>query len=246
MHGFNPSTWVRKMTPLLEVTDIKARYGAQTAVAGVSLSLAEGETLALAGANGAGKTTLMRVLTGLMMPAGGSIRIDGHTVPPGQPRAASGAGVALVPEGRLLFDSLSVAENLMIGAGHRPGPWSLKAIYDLFPVLEEKGGLPPSALSGGQQQMVAIGRALAANPRVLLCDEISLGLSPRVTAEVYVALKAIRSQGVAMILVDQDVARAQTIADRIACMFQGRLTLTGAAGQTAPDALRAAFFGEPA
>ncbi|RYH02652.1 ABC transporter ATP-binding protein [Salipiger sp. IMCC34102] len=232
--------------PLLELSGIHARYGEMAALQGVDLDLSEGETLALAGANGAGKTTLMRLLCGLMPPSRGEVRVAGICLPPGDPRAAAAAGLALVPEGRLLFDSLSVEENLMIGAGARAGRWSLKAIYDLFPVLRDKRTQPPGSLSGGQQQMVAIGRALAANPAILLCDEISLGLSPLVTREVYEALKSVQREGIALIVVDQDVSRAQAISDRVACMFQGRLTLTGPAATTTPQAMKAAFFGDAA
>ncbi|MEQ5872222.1 ATP-binding cassette domain-containing protein [Sagittula sp. NFXS13] len=232
--------------PLLDLTDINASYGQMAALHGVDLTLSAGETLALAGANGAGKTTLMRLLCGLMIPSRGAVRIDGRTLPHGNPRAAAAAGLALVPEGRLLFDSLTVEENLMIGAGARQGRWSLSALYDLFPILRDKRQQSPGSLSGGQQQMVAIGRALAANPRILLCDEISLGLSPLVTGEVYNALKLVQAEGIALVVVDQDVARAQAISNRVACMFQGRVTLDRPAAAVDAASISAAFFGETA
>jgi len=229
--------------PLLEIDTVAAHYGELVALDGLSFSLADHETLALVGANGAGKTTLMRVLCGLMAPTRGAIRMDGAPLTPGDPMAAANAGLALVPEGRLLFDSLTIEENLLIGQSARAGIWSLDAIYDLFPVLREKRRLSPAALSGGQQQMAAIGRALAANPRVLLCDEISLGLSPMVTSEVYAALERVRAEGTALVVVDQDVTRAARIADRVACMFQGRVTYEAEASTANAATLKDAYFG---
>jgi branched-chain amino acid transport system ATP-binding protein len=229
--------------PLLEVQTVAAHYGELRALDGLSFSLAEHETLALVGANGAGKTTLMRVLCGLMAPTRGTIRIGGEQLPAGNPRAAADAGLALVPEGRLLFDSLTIEENMLIGQSSRKGIWSLDTIYELFPILREKRRLSPAALSGGQQQMAAIGRALAANPRVLLCDEISLGLSPMVTGEVYAALERVRAEGTALVVVDQDVTRAAKIADRVACMFQGRVTYEAEAASASAATLKDAYFG---
>ncbi|MBN8294848.1 ATP-binding cassette domain-containing protein [Rhodobacter sp. NTK016B] len=229
--------------PLLEIDTLAAHHGELVALDGLSFALAEHETLALVGANGAGKTTLMRVLCGLMAPTRGTIRVQGHALKPGDPLAAARAGLALVPEGRLLFDSLTIEENLLIGQSGRTGIWSLDEIYGLFPVLREKRRLSPAALSGGQQQMAAIGRALAANPRVLLCDEISLGLSPLVTDEVYVALKRVRDEGTALIIVDQDVTRAARIADRVACMFKGRVTYETQAATANAATLKNAYFG---
>ncbi len=229
--------------PLLEIDSLAARYGELMALDGLSISLNEGETLAMVGANGAGKTTLSRVLCGLMPPAEGSIRIDGTPLPAGNPRAAAAAGLALVPEGRLLFDSLTIEENLLIGRTERSGVWTLDTIYELFPILREKRRLYPGALSGGQQQMAAIGRALAANPRILLCDEISLGLSPLVTSEVYSALERVRAEGAALIVIDQDVSRAAAFSDRVACMFQGRVTYEAAADNASAATLKDAYFG---
>ena len=231
------------MTPCLEVRDLSVRYGELLALDALSLTVAEGETLALIGANGAGKSTLMRLLCGLVPATGGEVRVRGAALPLGQPRAAAAAGLALVPEGRLLFESLSIEENLLIGQGARKGAWSLGAIYDLFPVLAEKRKLAPGSLSGGQQQMVAIGRALASNPRVLLCDEISLGLSPLVTQDVYRTLRHIRDQGTSLVVVDQDVARVTAFADSFACMFKGRVTLSGPARDAQRDRIKDAYFG---
>lgn len=231
------------MPPCLEVRNISVRYGELLALSDLSLSLGEGETLGLIGANGAGKSTLMRLLCGLHEAEAGDVLIRGEGLVLGDPRASAAAGLALVPEGRLLFESLSIEENLLIGQSDRRGPWSLDAIYDLFPVLVEKRKLPPGALSGGQQQMVAIGRALASNPRILLCDEISLGLSPLVTQDVYRVLKHIRAQGTSLIVVDQDVSRVTAFADRVACMFKGRVTLTGPSAGTERAQIKQAYFG---
>jgi branched-chain amino acid transport system ATP-binding protein len=152
-------------------------------------------------------------------------------------------GLALVPEGRLLFDSLSVEENLMIGRSGRAGPWSLERIYALFPILAEKRRQRPATLSGGQQQMVAIGRALASNPAILLCDEISLGLSPRVTAEVYAALDRVRTEGISLVVVDQDVARVCEHANEVVCLFKGRISHHGPAEGVTAQNIKHAYFG---
>ncbi len=227
----------------LEISDLTAAYGEFRALTGLSLTVEAGEALALVGANGAGKSTLMRVLTGLMGGWQGSVSVGGATLRPGDPLSASGQGVALVPEGRLLFDSLTVEENLMIGQSGRKGVWDIPAILKLFPVLAEKRRARPSTLSGGQQQMVAIGRALASNPSVLLCDEISMGLSPLVVDEVYAALARVRAEGVTLVIVDQDIARVAARVDRVACLFKGRITHVGPALGTTPANLHDAYFG---
>jgi branched-chain amino acid transport system ATP-binding protein len=154
-------------------------------------------------------------------------------------------GIAMVPEGRKLFASLSVEENLVIGGQTRKqaGHWNLETIYTLFPILKEKRNVPGTALSGGQQQMVAIGRALMSNPEVLLCDEISLGLAPVVIKDIYAALPQIRATGASVILVEQDISRAIAAADRIYCMMEGRVTLTGKASKITREAIHDAYFG---
>jgi branched-chain amino acid transport system ATP-binding protein len=230
----------------LEITDLTAAYGEFRALSGLSLTVEAGEALALVGANGAGKSTLMRVLTGLMGGWQGAVTVGAKALPAGNPLAATAMGVALVPEGRLLFDSLTVEENLMIGQSGRKGIWDISAIMALFPVLAEKRRARPSTLSGGQQQMVAIGRALASNPSVLLCDEISLGLSPLVVDEVYAALARVRAEGVTLVIVDQDISRAAARSDRVACLFKGRITHVGPAAGTTPASLHNAYFGAAA
>jgi branched-chain amino acid transport system ATP-binding protein len=234
------------MGAAFEIADLTASYGEFRALSGLSLGIAAGETLALVGANGAGKSTLMKVLTGLMGGWQGRITVNGAALPPQDPRAAAAQGIALVPEGRLLFDSLTVEENLQIARSGRKGPWDLAAILALFPVLAEKRHARPATLSGGQQQMVAIGRALAANPAIRLCDEISLGLSPLVVDEVYAALASVRAQGVTLVIVDQDIARVTARADRVACLFKGRITHQGPAAGTTPASLHNAYFGAAA
>ena len=231
------------MGAALEISNLSANYGLARVLHGISLNVAEGEVLALVGANGAGKSTLMKCLTGLHGGWAGDIRIGGQTIAAGNARAASAAGIALVPEGRLLFDSLTVQENLLIGQTGREGPWDIAAIEALFPILVEKRNARPSTLSGGQQQMVAIGRALASNPQILLCDEISLGLSPLVVGEVYAALARVREAGVAMVIIDQDISRVAANADRVACLFKGRITHDGPAKGASPASLHAAYFG---
>lgn len=231
------------MDTRLEISDLTAAYGEFRALSGLSLTVEKGEALALVGANGAGKSTLMRVLTGLMGGWQGTIIVGNRNLPPGDPLAASAQGISLVPEGRLLFESLTVEENLMIGQSGRKGIWDIPAILKLFPVLAEKRRARPSTLSGGQQQMVAIGRALASNPQILLCDEISLGLSPLVVDEVYAALAQVRSEGTTLVMVDQDISRVAARSDRVACLFKGRITHVGPAAETTPASLHDAYFG---
>lgn len=227
----------------LTVEGVSAWYGQARALDNVSLTLPAGTTDALVGANGAGKSTLLRLLCGLVPEWQGLIELDGKALKGADPRAASRAGLALVPEGRLLFPSLTVEENLQIGQRGRKGPWSLEALYALFPILREKRRQSPSELSGGQQQMVAIARALASNPSVLLCDEISLGLAPKVVDEVYAALARVRDEGVTILLVDQDIARACAAARQVTCLLKGRVSHQGPARGTGAHMLRAAYFG---
>jgi branched-chain amino acid transport system ATP-binding protein len=154
-------------------------------------------------------------------------------------------GIAMVPEGRKLFPSLSVEENLLIGAHGRKtdGPWNLTAVYDLFPVLQERRRNPGTALSGGQQQMVAIGRALMSNPRILLCDELSLGLAPVVIKDIYASLPRIKAGGTSVVVVEQDIGQALRVADRVLCMMEGRVTLEGTPAGLTRAAIHDAYFG---
>jgi branched-chain amino acid transport system ATP-binding protein len=230
---------------LLETHGLTAFYGDFQALYGVSIRVEEGETVALIGANGAGKSTLLRTIVGLLPSAPDSVRFAGQNVGGVRPDRILKLGIAMVPEGRRLFSSLSVEENLVIGGEHRRvrGPWDVKAVYQLFPVLSERRDSPATTLSGGQQQMVAIGRALMSNPRLLLCDEISLGLAPVVIRDIYAAVPGIRAAGTSLLLVEQDITRALGAADRVYCLQEGRLRLEGAPAALSPDEIHAAYFG---
>jgi branched-chain amino acid transport system ATP-binding protein len=229
---------------LLEVRALDAFYGDFQALFGVSLRVAAGEVTALIGANGAGKSTLLKSIAGLMPAHPDAIRFAGESIGHLAPHAVVGRGVALVPEGRRLFPSLSVEENLLIvGQRGRPGPWNLARIYELFPVLAERRTLPSTSLSGGQQQMCAIGRALMANPKLLLCDEISLGLAPVVIRDIYARLPAIVAEGISLVIVEQDIVQALNAADHVYCLQEGRMALDGAPATLTRAAIAAAYFG---
>jgi branched-chain amino acid transport system ATP-binding protein len=232
------------MTALLDIAGLTANYGDFQALFGVDLTLNAGETVAIIGANGAGKTTLMRAITGIVR-GRGKMDLDGASIASLSAPEVLMAGIAMVPEGRKLFPSLTVEENLLIGAHARKvaGPWNLQAVYDLFPILKERRNSPGTALSGGQQQMVAIGRALMSNPRVLLCDEISLGLAPVIIRDIYAAVPKIKASGASMIVVEQDIGQALKIADRVYCMMEGRVTLTGTPATLSREAIHDAYFG---
>jgi branched-chain amino acid transport system ATP-binding protein len=232
------------MTALLDIRGLTANYGDFQALFGVDLHLHAGETVAIIGANGAGKTTLMRAITGIVRPKG-QIDLDGKAMTRLAAPDVLQHGIAMVPEGRKLFPSLSVEENLLIGAHTRKGNgvWNLETIYALFPILQERRHNPGTALSGGQQQMVAIGRALMSNPRVLLCDEISLGLAPVVIRDIYAAVPKIKASGTSIIVVEQDIGQALKIADRVYCMMEGRVTLTGTPASLSRAAIHDAYFG---
>lgn len=229
---------------LLETHGLRAHYGDFQALFGVDFAMNEGETVAIIGANGAGKSTFLRCITGLHSSAGQNITFDGKPIGGAAGDAIHKMGLAMVPEGRRLFRSLTVEENLMIGAaGKRQGPWTLEAVYDLFPDLLAKRNNPGTALSGGQQQMVAIGRALMANPKLLVCDEISLGLAPKIIKDIYEAVPQIRAKGTSILVVEQDVGQALAVADRIYCFMEGRVTLTGTPNTLTRDQIANAYFG---
>ena len=230
--------------PLLQVDAIDVFYGDFQALFGVSLTVERGHVVAVIGANGAGKSTLLKTIAGLMQPRRGSIRFNGAAIDNAPAFAVVKRGIALVPEGRRLFPSLSVEENLKIGGqSGRPGPWTLSQIYKLFPVLSERRHLPATALSGGQQQMAAIGRALMSNPDLLLCDEISLGLAPIIVRDIYAQLPAIVGNGMSLVIVEQDIAQALKAAAQVYCLQEGRIALQGAARDLTREAISAAYFG---
>jgi len=232
---------------LLEITDLTARYGDFQALFGVDMTLDPRETIAIVGANGAGKSTLMRSIAGVLNNAADQIVFDGLPIGAMSAAEVMSLGIAMVPEGRRLFPSLSVEENLLIGKYGRAasGAWSLETIYGLFPILKERRDAPATALSGGQQQMAAIGRALISNPRILLCDEISLGLAPVVIRDIYAIFPRLRETGASVVIVEQDIGQALKVADRVYCMMEGRVTLTGAPAELTREAIHAAYFGAP-
>jgi branched-chain amino acid transport system ATP-binding protein len=232
------------MTPLLEVRAVDVHYGDFQALYGVDLTVAEGETLAVIGANGAGKSTLLKTIAGVLQPTRGSVWFAGADVSALPAHKRVGLGVVLVPEGRRIFPSLSVEENLLVGAHlARAGPWRLSTVYELFPLVGERRAAMGHHLSGGEQQAVAIGRALMSNPRLLLLDEVSLGLAPLVVAQLYAALPEITANGTTALIVEQDVNQAVRVADRVQCLLEGRTVLAGAVDTYTRDQIAAAYFG---
>lgn len=231
--------------PLLETRNLTAFYGDFQALYGVDTTLDRGETIAIIGANGAGKSTFLKSIAGLIQGAADSVLFDGTPIGARPAADIVKLGIALVPEGRRLFPSLAVEENLLIGGYGRKvaGPWTLDRVYSLFPILRERRSSAPPTLSGGQQQMAAIGRALMSNPRVLLCDEISLGLAPIIIADVYAALPQIKAEGTSVVLVEQDIVQAMKVADRIYCFQEGRLSLAGRPQELTREQIHRAYFG---
>jgi branched-chain amino acid transport system ATP-binding protein len=229
---------------LLAVDKLNVRHGLLQAVRDVSFAIAEGETVALIGANGAGKTTLLRAIAGAHAPASGQIRLDDRDVTAVPPYRRVGMGIALVPEGRKLFAAMTVEENLKVaGAAGRPGPWSVDKVLDAFPMLRPRRHAKAASLSGGEQQATAIGRALMTNPRILLLDEVSLGLAPLAVDRVYASLQSLLSGGSTVLLVEQDLKRALRVASRVICMLEGRIVLTAAARDTNREQVTEAYFG---
>jgi len=230
---------------LLQTRGLTARYGDFQALFGVDIRLDQGECVAIIGANGAGKSSLLRSLSGVLRQEPGMVEFDGQQIGAMPADDIVELGISMVPEGRRLFPSLSVEENLLIGSyrSHGNGSWDLDKVYGLFPILRERRNSPGNALSGGQQQMVAIGRALMSNPRVLLCDELSLGLAPVIIRDIYKALPEIRKGGASVILVEQDIGQALKVADRVYCMMEGRVTLEGTPAGLSRDAIHNAYFG---
>jgi branched-chain amino acid transport system ATP-binding protein len=229
---------------LLEVESLEARHGLLSAVRDVSLSVDDGEVLALVGANGAGKTTLLRCIAGAHRPAAGRIRFAEEEIAAVPAFRRVKRGIALVPEGRRLFGELTVEENLRLaGDNGRDGPWDVAAVLDAFPMLKPLRAKRAAALSGGEQQATAIGRALMANPRLLLLDEVSLGLSPAAVEDVYRSVERLIADGATILLVEQDLRRALGVAHRVACMLEGRIVLEGSAGELTREQVTEAFFG---
>ena len=229
---------------LLKVEALDCRYGLFQAVRDVSFEVASGETVALIGANGAGKSTLLRALAGAHRPHAGTVTFDGVDVTRLPAHRRVSLGIALVPEGRRLFPSLTVEENLRVAAaGNRSGRWNVQAVLEAFPLLQPRRRMPAATLSGGEQQAVAIGRALMSNPRLLLLDEVSLGLAPVVVDAVYRSLANVINEGATVLLVEQDLTRALRVADRVICMLEGRVVLQGNAASLDRDRVVGAYFG---
>jgi len=229
---------------LLRATSLSAGYGDVQALFGIDFAIDAGEVVALIGANGAGKSTFLKALTGLLPPRSGEIRLDDEDISRLDAADIVRRGVAMVPEGRRLFPSLTVEENLMMGAlSRRRGAWGLKEVYALFPVLRERRRQPATALSGGQQQMVAIGRALMSNPRLLLCDELSLGLAPVMIREIYALMPTLLDRGMALLIVEQDVQLAMQVSTRVVCFQEGAVSLEGRSGELSREQITRAYFG---
>ncbi|MBX4927693.1 ABC transporter ATP-binding protein [Rhizobium binae] len=229
---------------LLSIRNLDVRHGLLQAVRGVSFDIAKGEVLALVGANGAGKTTLLRSIAGAHLPASGEILLDGEDLAAVPSHKRIARGIALVPEGRRLFSQMTVEENLLLGKScGRKGEWSVDRVLDAFPNLKPRRRAKTGHLSGGEQQATAIGRALMSNPDILLLDEVSLGLSPLVVDRVYAQLQALLTSGTTIVLVEQDLARAMSVASRILCMLEGRIVLDRPAAAVTREHVTQAYFG---
>ena len=231
-------------TPLLEVRDLTVHHGQLRALDHVSLRVFPGEVYAIIGANGAGKSTLLRTISGLHRATEGSVLFDGKDLTGVRPERRATQGIVMVPEGRRLFGSLTVEENLKVGATYaRQGQWTIERVYELFGWMRDRRRQLTAQLSGGEQQSVAIGRALVANPRVLLFDELSLGLAPVVVQRIYAMLPQILATGLTILLVEQDVSQALRVASHIQCLLEGRTTLEGRPADVTPEQVEAAYFG---
>jgi branched-chain amino acid transport system ATP-binding protein len=230
--------------PILQVRDLTVHHGQLRALDRVGFTVYAGEVYAIIGANGAGKSTLLRTICGLHRPTEGSILLDGTDVTALRPERRATRGIVMVPEGRRLFPSLTLEENLQVGATYAgKGPWTIDRVYELFPWMRDRRKQRTAQMSGGEQQSVAIGRALVANPRVLLLDELSLGLAPVVVQRIYAMLPQILATGLTVVLVEQDVSQTLRVASHIHCLLEGRSTLEGRPADVTADQVEAAYFG---
>jgi branched-chain amino acid transport system ATP-binding protein len=229
---------------LLELQSVSCFYGDFQALFDVDLHVDEGETVAIIGANGAGKSTLLATVAGLLRPGSGDVRFDGRSIGQLPAHRRVQAGISLVPEGRRIFPSLTVEENLRLGGyRRRQGPWTVRKVYELFPALGALAGRWGGTLSGGEQQMCAIGRALMANPRLILLDELSLGLAPAIIKTIYANIGAISSEGTTVVLVEQDVGQALAVSSRAYCLLEGRISLHGPTNELSREQVVGAYFG---
>jgi branched-chain amino acid transport system ATP-binding protein len=235
---------LRADEPLLEVRDLVVHHGQLKALSGISLTVFPGEVYAIIGANGAGKSTLLRTIVGLHRPTDGSIIYAGRDVTGMRPDKRATAGIAMVPEGRRLFPSLTLEENLKVGATYaRTGPWTIESVYEVFGWMKDRRSQKTAQMSGGEQQSVAIGRALVANPQVLLLDELSLGLAPVIVQRIYETLPRILESGITVLLVEQDVSQALRVATHLQCLLEGHTTLEGTPAEVTRGQVEAAYFG---
>ena len=229
---------------LLSVSGLDVHYGDFQAIYGLDVTIEEGETLAVIGANGAGKSTLLKAIAGQVTATAGTITFDGADIGGLPSFKRVPLGIALTPEGRRIFPSLTIEENLLVGAHtRRPGPWNLATVYEAFPLVADRRDRLGTNLSGGEQQAAAIGRALMSNPRLLLLDEVSLGLAPVVIEQIYAALPSITGQGTTVLVVEQDVNQSMKVADRVQCLLEGRTVLEGAPAELTRDQIASAYFG---
>ncbi len=232
------------MTELLRISALDAGYGDFQALFGIDLHVAEAETVAIIGANGAGKSTLLKAIVGLVQPMRGDVHFAGASIAAVPTHKRVAQGIALVPEGRRIFASLTVEENIVIGGDiSRPGPWNMQAVLQAFPLLVPLLKRTGEGLSGGERQTLAIARALMSNPRLLLLDEVSLGLAPIVVRQVYEAIPLIKAQGTTVLVVEQDVNQALAVSDRFYCLLEGRIALADVPGKVSKDQITEAYFG---
>ena len=229
---------------ILQIQSLDSYYGDFQALYGVDIEVNEDEVVAVIGANGAGKSTLLQSITGLLDNSANQILYRGQAIGALRADQIARLGIALVPEGRQLFQSLTVEENLLMGStAGRTGLWDLPHVYRLFPLLEERRSVASTKLSGGQQQMVAIGRALMANPDLILFDEISLGLAPVIIKSIYQTLPQIISNGTSAVIVEQDINMALSVSSRVYCLQEGRVSLEGTPDTLSRDDISRAYFG---
>ena len=229
---------------LLEVQEVNVFYEDFQALFTISFDVDEGETFAVIGANGAGKSTLLKTIAGVLRPKSGKVTFEGEPIDHVSAHKRVSMGISMVPEGRRVFPSLTVRENLTIGAyAGRRGDWGIDSVLELFPLLKPLLKRQAASLSGGEQQALAIGRSLMANPRLILLDEVSLGLAPVVIKRIYEAMVALPAKGTTVLVVEQDVQHVLTVADHVACFLAGRISLHGTPGELSPEAITAAYFG---